>query len=49
MPITSDIDGDVYDDMLVSFNVLDAGIACDNTELQITGEKHDVDGETSDG
>jgi hypothetical protein len=46
-PIITDIDGDGYDDMLVNFNVLDAGIACDDTELQITGEKHDGDGETS--
>jgi len=48
-PIITDIDGDGYNDMLVNFNVLDAGIACDDTELQITGEKHDGDGETSGG
>jgi hypothetical protein len=38
-PIITDIDGDSYDDMLINFNVFDAGIACGDTELELTGGK----------
>jgi hypothetical protein len=38
-PVITDIDGDTHDDMLVTFNAFDAGIACDDTELEVTGEK----------
>ena len=38
-PIISDVNGDSYDDLLVTFNVYDAGIACGDTELEMTGEK----------
>lgn len=38
-PIITDIDGDTHADMLVGFNAFDAGIACEDTELEITGEK----------
>jgi len=36
-PIVTDIDGDSYDDLLVNFNVYDAGIACGDTELKLIG------------
>jgi hypothetical protein len=35
--IVTDIDGDSYDDLLVNFNVYDAGIACGDTELEMIG------------
>jgi hypothetical protein len=38
-PVITDIDGDTHDDMLVTFNAYDAGIACADTELDVTGEK----------
>jgi hypothetical protein len=38
-PVITDIDGDTHDDMLVTFNAFDAGIACGDTELEVTGEK----------
>jgi hypothetical protein len=38
-PLITDIDGDSNDDMLVTFNAFDAGIACEDTELEVTGEK----------
>ena len=38
-PIITDVDGDSFDDMLVNFNVFDAGIACDDTELEVVGNK----------
>ena len=38
-PVITDIDGDTHDDMLVTFNAYDAGIACDDTEFEVTGEK----------
>jgi hypothetical protein len=38
-PVITDIDGDSHDDMLVTFNAYDAGIACDDTELEVTGKK----------
>lgn len=38
-PIISDVNGDTFDDMLVTFNAFDAGIACEDTELEMTGEK----------
>jgi hypothetical protein len=39
IPIITDINGDTRDDMLVTFNAFDAGIACADTELEVTGEK----------
>ena len=39
-PILTDIDGDANQDMLVNFNVYDAGIACGDTEVQLTGSKN---------
>ncbi len=36
-PIITDIDGDSYDDILINFNVFDAGIACGDTELELIG------------
>jgi hypothetical protein len=38
-PIITDINGDSRDDMLVTFNAFDAGIACGDTELEMTGNK----------
>jgi hypothetical protein len=38
-PIITDIDGDSHDDMLVTFDAFDAGIACGDTELEMTGNK----------
>ena len=38
-PVITDIDGDSRDDMLVTFNAFDAGIACGDTELEVTGAK----------
>ena len=38
-PIITDIDGDSNDDMLVTFDAFDAGIACGDTELEVTGNK----------
>jgi hypothetical protein len=39
-PIVLDINSDNHDDLLVSFNVFDAGIACTDTELELVGEKN---------
>ena len=39
-PILTDIDGDTNQDMLVNFNVFNAGIACGDTEAQLTGSKN---------
>jgi hypothetical protein len=38
-PIITDINGDSRDDMLVTFDAFDAGIACGDTELEMTGNK----------
>ena len=38
-PTVADINADSLDDLLVSFDAFSAGIACDDTELQITGNK----------
>lgn len=38
-PVIVDIDGDANKDMLVNFNVFDAGIACGDTEVSVTGTK----------
>jgi hypothetical protein len=38
-PVITDINGDAHDDMLVTFNAFDAGIACGDTELEVTGAK----------
>jgi hypothetical protein len=39
-PIITDIDGDNNSDMLVNFNVFNAGIACGDTQLEMTGLKN---------
>jgi hypothetical protein len=39
-PIVTDIDGDSFADLLVNFNVFDAGIACEDTEIEISGAKN---------
>ena len=38
-PVITDIDGDTHDDMLVTFDAYDAGIACEDIELDMTGAK----------
>ena len=38
--IVTDVDGDSYSDLLVNFNVFDAGIACDDTQVSLVGEKN---------
>jgi hypothetical protein len=37
-PLIGDLDGDAHDDLLVGFSMLDSGIACGDTELQLSGE-----------
>jgi len=36
-PIISDVNGDSHKDLLVNFNVFDAGIACGDTEIPLIG------------
>jgi hypothetical protein len=38
-PIVTDIDGDANSDLLVNFNVFNAGIACGDTQVQLNGNK----------
>jgi probable HAF family extracellular repeat protein len=38
-PVIARVNNDLFDDMLVTFNAFDAGIACGDTELEMTGEK----------
>jgi hypothetical protein len=38
-PVITDIDGDTHDDMLITFNAFDSGIACGDETLEVTGEK----------
>jgi hypothetical protein len=40
MPIPGDFDGDSNYDLLVGFSMQDSGIACDDTELKVTGEMY---------
>ena len=37
-PVINDLDGDANDDLLVGFSMLDSGILCGDTELEMTGE-----------
>ena len=39
-PIVTDVDGDATTDLLVNFNVFNAGIACGDTEVQLKGNKN---------
>jgi hypothetical protein len=38
-PVLTDIDGDANTDLLVNFNVFNAGIACGDTQVQLKGNK----------
>ncbi len=38
--ISGDFDGDTNQDLLVGFSMLDSGIACGDTELEVTGEMY---------
>lgn len=40
IPLAADLDGDTNTDLLVGFNMLDSGIACGDTELEVTGEMY---------
>jgi hypothetical protein len=37
IPVAADLDGDTNQDLLVGFSMLDSGIACGDTELEVTG------------
>lgn len=37
--VITDINGDSNDDLLVTFNAFDAGIACEDTEMEVSGNK----------
>ena len=40
LPIPGDFDGDTNNDLLVGFSMQDSGIACGDTELEVTGEMY---------
>jgi hypothetical protein len=40
IPVTGDFDGDSNSDLLVGFSMQDSGIACGDTELEVTGEMY---------
>jgi hypothetical protein len=37
-PVIGDLDNDSHNDLLVGFSMLDSGIACGDTEMEVTGE-----------
>jgi hypothetical protein len=37
-PVIGDLDNDTHNDLLVGFSMFDRGIACGDTEMEVTGE-----------